>query len=68
MRMPWRRSRPKVSKGQREAAAAVAEAGQALKDVKAAEPQIARVAATMKRMREENHFAEHLQQALRGGQ
>jgi hypothetical protein len=66
MRMPWRRSRPKVTKGQQEAAAAVAEAGQALKEVKAAEPQIARVAASMRRMREENHFAESLQAALRG--
>jgi hypothetical protein len=67
MRMPWRRHDKRMTEGQLEATAAVQEASEALAEVRAAAPQVAKVAATMKRLRAENHFAESLEAALRGG-
>lgn len=50
-----------------EAEAAVARARHARAEATARRPEVTAVAARLRRLREENHFAEAIERALRGG-
>lgn len=59
---PWKNNKAQHE----EAEEALAEAKQKLQEIKSRDPEVKKVATASRKMREENHFAQTLREALGG--